>query len=113
MSFNIRSLDQAIRHLFGLLGRLAPTNKLRLTQIFGILEFLEGEQSNTESRKQALRKQFERTFMYGVPEGLGPQRYVITYLKTKLAVMESTALLWFIGQCSLGLPQISQNVLLS
>ena len=35
--------------------------------------------------------------MYGVPEGLGPQRYVITYRKTNLAVIESTALLWFIG----------------
>ena len=45
-----------------------------------------------------------------------PQRYVITYRKTKLAVIESTALLCFIGryfnQCSLGLPQISKNVLL-
>ena len=35
--------------------------------------------------------------MYGDPEGLGPQRYVITYRKTKLAVLESTALLGFIG----------------
>ena len=47
--------------------------------------------------------------MYRVPDGLGPQRYVITYSKTKvLAVIESTALLCFIGrlinQCSLGLP---------
>ena len=30
--------------------------------------------------------------MYGVPDGLGPQRYVITYRKTKLAVIESAAL---------------------
>ena len=30
---------------------------VRLTQIFGFfLEFLKGEQSNTESRKEALRK---------------------------------------------------------
>ena len=36
--------------------------------------------------------------MYGVPDGLGPQRYVITYRKTKLAVIESTALLCFIGR---------------
>ena len=36
--------------------------------------------------------------MYGVPEGLGPQCYVITYRKTNLAVIESTALLWFIGR---------------
>ena len=47
---------------------------------------------------------------YGVPEGLGPERYVKTYHKTKLAVKESTALLCFIGrlinQCLLGLPQI-------
>ena len=36
--------------------------------------------------------------MYGVPEGLGPQRYMIIYPKTKLAVIESTALLYFIGR---------------
>ena len=54
--------------------------------------------------------------MYGVPDGLGPQRYVITYRETKLAVIESTALLCFTGrfnQCSLGLPKISKNALLS
>ena len=33
VSFNVRSLNQAIRHLISLLGRLAPTNKLN-TQIF-------------------------------------------------------------------------------
>ena len=37
-------------------------------------------------------------YMYGVPDGLGPQRYVISYRKTKLAVIESTALLCFIGR---------------
>ena len=31
--------------------------------------------------------------MYGVPEGLGPQRYMIAYRKTKLEVIVSTALL--------------------
>ena len=36
--------------------------------------------------------------MYGVPEGRGPHRYVITNRKTKLAVIESTALLCFIGR---------------
>ena len=36
--------------------------------------------------------------MYGVPEGLGPQRYVITYRKTKLAVVEPIVVLWFIGR---------------
>ena len=36
--------------------------------------------------------------MYGVPEGLGPQRYVIICYKTKPAVIESTALLCFIGR---------------
>ena len=40
--------------------------------------------------------------MYGEPEGLGERdnlsRYVITYRKTNLAVIESTALLWFIGR---------------
>ena len=36
--------------------------------------------------------------MYGVPEGFGLQRYVITYRKTKLAMIESTALLCFIGR---------------
>ena len=58
--------------------------------------------------------------MYGAPEGLGPQRYMISYHKTILAVIESTALLGFIGclinQCLLDLPQISsisKNVLLS
>ena len=30
--------------------------------------------------------------MCGVPEGPGQQRYVITYRKTKLAAIESTAL---------------------
>ena len=35
--------------------------------------------------------------MYGVHEGLGLQRDVITYRKTKLAVIESIALLCFIG----------------
>ena len=79
MAINIRSLDQAIRNLFSLLGRLAPTNKLNSESgLLKYLEFLDGEQSNTE--------------------GLGPQRYVITYRKTKLAVVESTALLWFFGR---------------
>ena len=36
--------------------------------------------------------------MYGVPDGLGPQRYVITYRKTKLAVIESTEPLGSIGR---------------
>ena len=36
--------------------------------------------------------------MYEVPEGLGPQCYVITYRKTKLAVILSVVLLWFIGR---------------
>ena len=60
-SFNIRSLDQAIRHLFGLLGRLAWTNKLNsgsgLLKYLDFFKFLKGEQSNTESRKQTLRKE--------------------------------------------------------
>ena len=46
----MRSLDQAIRHLFGLLGRLAPTNKLNswsgLLKYLDCLEFLKGEQES-------------------------------------------------------------------
>ena len=60
-SFNTRSLDQAIHHLFGLLERLAQTNKLNsgsgLLKYLDFFEFLNGEQSNTESVKQALRKE--------------------------------------------------------
>ena len=54
-------MDQAIRHLFDLLERLAPTNNLNswpgLLRYLDFLEFLNGEQSNTESEKQARRKE--------------------------------------------------------
>ena len=96
---NIRSLDQAIRNLFSLLGRLAPTNKLNSES--GLLKYLEFWNFSMESDptlSEETSSKYERTFMYGVNEGLGPQRYVITYRKTKLAVIESTALLWFIGR---------------
>ena len=36
--------------------------------------------------------------MYGVPDGLGSQRYVTAYRKMKLAVIESTALLCVNGR---------------
>ena len=48
-SFNIHSHDQAIRQL----GRLTLSNKLNSGSGLLKLEFLKGEQSNTESRKRS------------------------------------------------------------
>ena len=98
-------MDQAIRHLFGLLERLAPTNKLHsgpglliYLEFFGIsqcraIQHRVGETSSEERGVSTITG----IHVWSI-EGLGPQNFVITYRKTKLAVIESIALFWFIGR---------------